>query len=115
MPLKTIRILSDGKPGHENQSRGLAEALRRRTGATVECLHLDARKSVWSRVREAKALQPRAERPQLLIAAGHATHVPLLAAARAFGARAVVIMKPTLPLWLFDLCLVPRHDATGAW
>lgn len=110
MPLTTIRILSDGKPGHENQSRGLAEALRRRTGATVECVRLDATKSVWSRIRESKTLQTGAVRPQLLIAAGHATHVPMLAAARAFGARSVVIMKPSLPLWLFDLCLVPRHD-----
>jgi len=110
MPLKTIRILSDGKPGHENQSRGLAEALRRRTGATVECLRLDATKSVWSRICEARSFSAGAARPQVIIAAGHAMHVPLLAAARAFGARSVVIMKPSLPLWLFDLCLVPRHD-----
>jgi uncharacterized protein len=110
MPLTTIRILSDGKPGHENQSRGLAEALRRRTGATVECLRLDASKSLWSRIREARGLAAGAAKPQVIIAAGHATHVPLLVAARVFGARSVVIMKPSLPLWLFDLCLVPRHD-----
>ena len=114
MPLTTIRILSDGKPGHENQSTGLAEALRRRTGATVECVRLDVTKSVWSRMREAKALKAGAECPQLLIAAGHTTHLPVLAAARAFGARSVVIMKPSLPLWLFDLCLVPRHDVKSA-
>lgn len=110
MRLDSIRILSDGKPGHENQSVGLAEALRRRTGATVECLRLDSAKSVWARVAAARTLSSGAVRPQLVIAAGHGTHVPLLAAARAFGARSVVIMKPSLPTWLFDLCLVPRHD-----
>ncbi len=110
MPLTTIRILSDGKPGHENQSRGLAEALRRRTGAAIECIRLDPSKSWWSRVRDARALSAGAARPQVVIGAGHAMHLPLLAAARAFGSRSVVIMKPSLPLWLFDLCLVPRHD-----
>jgi uncharacterized protein len=109
-PLKFIRILSDGRAGHFNQSYGLAEALRRRTGAEIECVQLDIAQSVWSRVREAQSLKAGAAKPQLLISAGHTTHVPMLAAARVFDARTVVIMKPSLPVWLFDLCAVPRHD-----
>jgi len=38
--LRTIRIISDGRPGHENQSAGLAAALARRTGATVQQVRL---------------------------------------------------------------------------
>jgi hypothetical protein len=46
----------------------------------------------------------------LVIGAGHLTHPALLAARRACGGRAVVIMKPSLPLGLFDLCIIPEHD-----
>ncbi len=109
-PLEAIRILSDGKPGHENQSIGLAEALSRRTGATVEIVSFAATQSTWARIRQAKALPVGKPRPQLLIAAGHGTHFALIAAARHFGARSVVIMKPSLPACCFDLCLVPSHD-----
>src|SRR5690606_9436172 len=48
--------------------------------------------------------------PHLIVAAGHATHLPALAARRARGGRAIVLMRPTLPTPLFDLCLVPEHD-----
>ena len=48
--------------------------------------------------------------PDLLVGAGHATHWQLLAARRARGGRAVVLMQPSLPNALFDLCLIPEHD-----
>jgi len=108
--LHRIRILSDGKPGHVNQSLGLALALQRRTGAAVETVALPLERSWRHRVRLACRLEEGHEAPQLVIGAGHRTHLPLLAAARKFGARSVVIMKPSLPSRLFSLCLVPTHD-----
>ena len=48
--------------------------------------------------------------PDLLIGAGHATHWHMLAARRRWGGRTIVLMKPSLPLSWFDLCLVPQHD-----
>lgn len=108
--LQHIRVLSDGRPGHENQSVGLAEALCRRTGATYEVVRLNAEAGFFSRMREAKAAAVGGRDPDLVIAAGHRTHFALMAASRHFRAKSVVIMKPTLPAWLFDLCLVPRHD-----
>ena len=106
--LQTIRILSDGRPGHENQSVGLAEALRRRTGASVECVRWPAGAGLFKRIGLARAGGEGGV--DVLIGTGHGTHLPLLAAARKFGARSVVIMKPSLPRGLFDLCVVPRHD-----
>jgi Predicted nucleoside-diphosphate-sugar epimerase len=105
-----IRVLSDGRPGHENQSVGLALALARRTGATHEVVKLDPKAPVWARMRAAAEIAGGAARPQLVIAAGHRTHLPLWWAARRFRARSVVIMKPSLPAAFFDLALVPRHD-----
>lgn len=108
MILTHIRVISDGRPGHENQSIGLAQALARRTGARVEVVRLPAEGGLWRKCGAAK--QDDGNRPQLIIGAGHRTHIPLLAAAWRFQAKSVVIMKPSLPFCLFDVCVVPRHD-----
>lgn len=107
--LEVIRVLSDGRPGHQNQTVGLAEALGRRTGARVDLVRVTGN-GYLRRYRAAAALDRPESRPQLLIGAGHATHLPLLFAARQFAARSVVVMKPTWPIRWFDLCLVPAHD-----
>lgn len=115
--LRTIRVISDGRPGHENQSVGLAQALARRTGATYEIVNIDPRASLWKRAHA--AAQPGSQttahggKVDLVISAGHRTHLPLWWAARKLGARSVVIMKPSLPLAFFDLALVPRHDCAA--
>lgn len=48
--------------------------------------------------------------PQVAVGAGHATHAALLAVNRAYRARTIVLMRPSLPLDWFDYCLVPAHD-----
>jgi mitochondrial fission protein ELM1 len=104
--------LSDGKPGHDNQSRGLIRALGRLTA--LECHELNGRdagrRHLWPTI--AAWFRPGQDLPDpaLLIGAGHATHLPMLAARMARGGRAVVLMKPSLPLCWFDLCLIPEHD-----
>jgi mitochondrial fission protein ELM1 len=106
---------SDGKPGHDSQSRGLVGALSRRLA--IDCHDLPAvplRKAVgWLLTRR---YPPGAALPAaaLLIGAGHATHLPMLAARRRYGGRSLVLMKPSLPCACFDLCLVPRHDMAAA-
>ena len=107
--LSHIRIISDGKRGHENQSLGLAEALQRRTGAGIETVTFSGSDSFLSRLRHAAH---RDTAPQLLIAAGHHTHLPLLWARKRLRVPSVLIMRPSLPVSWFDLCLIPRHDLT---
>jgi uncharacterized protein len=108
-PLKLIRVISEGRPGHENQSVGLAQAIARRTGAEVELIHIPAVWSLWTRARA--ALVESKGSPQLVIGAGHKVHLPLCFAARRFRAKSVVIMEPTWPKRWFDLCIKPQHDA----
>jgi mitochondrial fission protein ELM1 len=104
--------LHDGKPGHEKQTLGLAYALAR----LAPCRRID----LPAPARGASLLAwlaghlPAGEgqpAPDLILAAGHATHLAALAARRARGGRVVVLMRPSLPLAWFDLCLVPEHDA----
>ena len=102
---------SDGKPGHDAQSLGLVQALQSRCEVEVHGLPAGSRAAAlgaWLTGRYAAGHE--LPSPDLLIGAGHATHWPLLAARRARGGRAVVLMQPSLPNALFDLCLIPEHD-----
>jgi mitochondrial fission protein ELM1 len=50
------------------------------------------------------------ESPDIIIGAGHRTHKSLLCASRAHRALSFVIMKPSLPLRMFDGVICPEHD-----
>jgi len=106
----TIWLIGDGKPGHENQSLGLAEALSRRVSCTIHRVSIAGVKGIFKRVRSAVAEGAGLPEPDLIIAAGHATHPSLLWLARKHRARSVVLMKPSLPMSWFDLCIAPDHD-----
>jgi mitochondrial fission protein ELM1 len=108
-----IWILSDGKPGHENQSFGLAEAIGRRRPLRISKIKLAGAGGRFARLREAWRESRRLPAPGLLIGAGHAVHPALLGLSRAADAPGVLLMKPTLPAALFDLCLIPEHDLGG--
>ncbi len=103
--------LLDGKPGHENQSLGLCRALKqllpvKQLDITVASRGSHLLDGLLGRFPPGAALPS----PELIIGAGHATHLALLAARRRYGGRALVLMKPSLPLRLFDLCIAPEHD-----
>ncbi len=108
-----IWALTDGKPGHKNQTAGLIQALSRyREVETCWISALSVTKVLrllFTRSCD-DVCAGRLQRPDLIIAAGHKTHLGLLALQRACGGRSVVLMRPSLPLGLFDLCLIPRHD-----
>jgi hypothetical protein len=109
-----VAIVSDGKPGHVNQSVGLAEALAR---ITPTAIHLIPALPAWRAslawlLKQAPDTAP--PKPDLILGAGHATHLTLLATRRAHGGRTVVLMKPSLPRRWFDLCILPRHDGLAA-
>lgn len=103
--------LTDGKPGHMQQTLGLVRALS--ALSSCEVLDIDVAATPVGAIdfllgRFTPGLAKK--RPDLILGAGHATHFALLAARRAAGGRAVVLMKPSLPLFLFDLAIVPEHD-----
>lgn len=106
-----VWAVTDGKPGHENQIRGLLNALAE--------LH-PTRKLIFPALPAMQALGacllgfPRVlaseSSPNLIICAGHKTHLTALATRRQRGGQVIVLMKPSLPMAWFDLCLIPEHD-----
>jgi hypothetical protein len=111
---RVIWVVSDGKPGHVNQSMGLAEALARATPSQIVQLPALPPLRAWIAWMSGRLPSVPASPPDLIIGAGHTTHVTLLAARRAHGGRTVVLMKPSLPRRWFDLCILPQHDGIAA-
>ena len=108
----TIWRITDGKAGHDAQSMGLARALSAITACRIFDIGAPSRLSTFfgllaRRFNPADGLPD----PDLIIGAGHGTHLPLLCAKSSRRGKTVVLMKPTLPTDWFDLCLVPEHDS----
>lgn len=110
-----IYIISDAKKGHLSQTRGLAQALMAqaselRDSSEHSCHEVDVSHiSFFSKLfytGEDLTYPP----PDLILCAGHGTHVPALRLARRMRCLCMVCMKPSLPTGLFDLCIIPRHD-----
>ncbi|MEM6552389.1 MAG: ELM1/GtrOC1 family putative glycosyltransferase [Planctomycetota bacterium] len=101
-----IHIVTDGKPGHLSQSRGLAEAIARQTDAVI---HEDALSGTGDGTPRSNAART------LVICAGHETHARALEHARQAGGVAIALMNPG---WLkrrrFDLSVIPEHDGIPA-
>lgn len=102
---------SDGKPGHESQTRGLLAALGERVPLAEYPVNVeDCRAGLMACLTGRASFGQQLPDPDLLVGAGHATHLPMLNARRLRGGRVVVLMKPTLPVAWFDLCVIPAHD-----
>lgn len=106
----------DGKPGHDRQSAGLLQALAARRALHVHSLARHAHAvTLWHWVTgRLPASLAHLPPPALIVGAGHACELALLVARRARGGRSVYLMKPSLPVVLFDLCFVPHHDGVAA-
>lgn len=103
--------LRDGRAGHENQVVGLSEAIARNVDAQFCDIYLNrSLRGLKSLLTNRLSFATNLPAPDLLIGAGHSTHLPLLTFQQRFGGKTVVIMKPSLPTALFDLCLIPTHD-----
>jgi len=115
-PAPVVWLLTDRKPGHENQLRGLGNRLRVLCGAELHWLNCTEHPvSLW---RALLGLRPASvtslPSPALIIAAGSATHRLLLALRRFKKARTLVLMKPAFPGFLVDARILPAHDGVAA-
>lgn len=108
----------DGKPGHENQTGGLISALARALGPpgpTVDRIPVaDASNGFVDWLRGRFPAGNALPGPDIVVGAGHRTHGHVLAARRRHGGRSVILMKPSVPTRLFDLCIIPEHDGVPA-
>ncbi|MCG8378419.1 MAG: mitochondrial fission ELM1 family protein, partial [Proteobacteria bacterium] len=102
---------SDGRPGHDSQSVGLVEALAEIIGLDTFSIRTPLALStcLWAALAK-RDFAGELPDPDLLVGAGHATHLPMLLSQRIRGGVTTVLMRPSLPARLFGYCLVPEHD-----
>jgi len=109
--IKIIWRLLDGKKGHEKQSLALVRSLKEQSRCRIFDINIqDLENPFLALIFKKNNLNKGSIKPDIAIGAGHKTHFHLLAIKRCFDAKIVVIMKPSIPLKLFDLCVIPKHD-----
>ena len=104
---------NDGKTGHAKQSAALIVELKKFNRVKVTDFQTNSSETIRSLLfNHKKQFVNRDEiGPDIIIGAGHQTHIPVLLSKLRFGGKTLVIMKPSLPYFFFDFCLVPRHDS----
>ena len=102
---------TDGKSGHDAQSTGLCIAFGKlisikqfdlSTDSFINCL----KNLLFKKFPNGVNLP----NPDIIIGAGHRTHFTMLLARYIRKGKIIVLMKPSLPLNLFDICIIPKHD-----
>ncbi len=109
-PSLTVWAVTDNKPGHQNQVEGLVEALSNYRKVNLNWMHaINFTTNIWMLLTK-RCDDCSGNTPDLIVGAGHHTHLTLLALKRCCGGRVIIMMSPSLPLGFFDLCFIPRHD-----
>ena len=113
--MTTLWLITDNKPGHRSQLQGLAQALAARTAVETHWIDAPAgRSALWQWLAGRFAPGAALPDPDFILVAGHRTHLAGLAARRARGGKLIALMRPSLPLGWFDLCVIPQHDKPPA-
>lgn len=109
-------VFTDDRAGHRTQLEGLITALQAQADIQIFWVPLERSlpKLLYDYLRGRYTEGAHLPAPDMLLAAGHQTHPSLLGAKHAVGGYAVVLMKPSLPLHLFDLVVAPHHDGLPA-
>jgi mitochondrial fission protein ELM1 len=121
-PLNVV-FYSDGRPGHEKQSRSVLAALEALTPLSITMQTLPATAGAKRIAQGLKGLVTAGKQFKasllatidLIIGTGSTTHLPMIGLKLKTGAKTVSCMTPDpwFRPW-FDLCLVPRHDRPPA-
>jgi len=109
--IKVIWRFTDGKAGHDKQSLALVDSLMNQTKCRLFDFNVQSQRNpILNIIFKNYKIPEGIKKPDIAIGAGHKTHLHLLATKRCFNAKIVVIMKPSIPLIFFDLCIIPKHD-----
>ena len=113
-PIVIWRVV-DGKRGHERQTQGLISALQQHLNLKVlDVPRLTLFTAFWSLITRRFITGQQLVAPALIVGAGHGTHITMLVVGLICGAKTIVLMRPSLPIAWFDLCIIPEHDAVYA-
>ena len=96
----------DGKTGHEKQSLALVKFIKNEIKTKLFNIDINNVGSLLFKYKKLIELP----KPDLIIGIGHKVHISVLIAKIIFGGKSIIIMKPSMPINWFDLCIIPEHD-----
>jgi len=103
--------ISDGRVGHDSQSKGLIKALNLIKPCDCHDIDItDKKYGILDFLFKKFTTIEQLPDPDIIIGAGHHTHLPILCAKRTRGGKSIVIMKPSISASCFDFCFIPEHD-----
>lgn len=105
-----VWFFTDDKPGHLNQLKGLESRLLAHANIEPCWVSVTVKKISWVDAILKRIPYDCEPVPDLVVGAGSATHKYLVAARRKYHCLSLLLMKPSLPLWLFDAAIIPEHD-----
>lgn len=105
-----IWIFHDARPGHLSQLGGLANRLAFHVNCEIRWFNVNQHKLSFQNIAYLPSDFKHEAKPNLVIGAGHSTHLSVLIAGFKLKAFTSVIMKPSLPSCFFDAIICPKHD-----
>ena len=106
-----VWVITDGRLGHLNQLKGLVARLQAKVDCNVAWLNIAEQGFAYTGRQGLKAQFACEQLPDWIIGAGSRTHLPMLWLKYLSGGRALVLMRPSWPLFLFDAVCMPKHDS----
>jgi mitochondrial fission protein ELM1 len=106
-----IWLILDGKRGHEKQIEDLAFSINKKIKTNITKIKkISFLNTVLNFMRIGNDPCKYSPRPDFIITAGHQTHFDALQKKNRYGGKIILIMKPSIPSFLFDLIIIPSHD-----
>ena len=111
MAVLQVWVVTDGRLGHLNQLKGLVACLQKKAQCHVSWLNIAEHGFAYTGCAGLKAQFACEQLPDWIFGAGSRSHLPMLWLKWFTGGRALVLMRPSWPLFLFDAICMPRHDS----
>jgi hypothetical protein len=105
-----IWIFHDARAGHLSQLQGLSMRLQSHQNCKIKWFDIHQQGLGLSQLFSMRASLTQLDKPDLILGAGHRTHLSVLIAGFKFKAFTSIIMKPSLPICLFNSVICPQHD-----
>lgn len=104
-----IILLKDGNRGHEKQLEAFISYFD--DGFFRNILSVNIHKTISIQlIKQAWGVKKASGGDIWVAGAGHRTHFLVALLKMLFNWKGIVIMKPSLPTYIFNLCVVPEHD-----
>lgn len=105
-----IWVFHDQRPGHLSQLEGLVNRLSFHRACDTKWFDVSKEKlSIQNFFFKPDFLKSQST-PDLILGAGHSTHLSVVISGFKFNAFTSIIMKPSLPNCFFDFIICPKHD-----